>query len=860
MSIYLNGQVVSGGGQTEIQDSETIVNNESSGLDAVGIKTKDGSVLYDWVGTKEEYEAGIADGSISEDWICWVTDEEGSDKYRSMPIGSVFSVMASENYVPDGCLPCDGAEYSKTQFKQLWDTYLTGELETVSTFMPIEGITKNGKSYVFDFTTLSTDANLTIAFNFTTGNDVNSEQVLFSLDGQPIVLSGGVINYTGTFDSNEDEIFSITVSPDTTYSVEYGSGAGGFEFKIDDNRLLGFGSIDNISSLVAGSASFKGSFDLSNGFYNSAVTDYRDLPLVETVTETKMKTLLNTCTYSEYQQALDTYGQCGKFAVGSKICPIVSNASLTANGNYTGNVNDSLVYKFTQTWISSNSELVVVPDGSYKGDPIISTYLGETLEIGSSCINTNGVISNFSTSYSGYMSWNVEPAEFVIKINTGDDIDTIQGIFGNDVSVCIKGGRLGCNSQNDEGRFVSKVQISQNQDIWIKCIANSYHDGEAFYSFTGASDSYVSISGSSDLYTGGTNFGNWNIGCGYVGGSEYPFLGTVDLNESTWTDSEGSVHSMLSTWHPELKSVGITVEGTPQVGDQIGIEYSAKWYQGSTIIVPSDYGISITGTPQEGDTISFEEKAVFRVPLLKDGAVIQQAMTADELGKSYNAGLPNLDLTNEEAVTVQSGAVVNAKTGSVQIGGSKIGSGGGTSAYTSTSVVGFNLDQNSVFTEVSAVSSKNSIYGNSDTVQMNAIALRYFVVVANGTVNQSQMDWSEWSSNLSSKVDKSSLAECAVVVKVSDRSIAPSWYRIWSDGWVEQGGRIASATSQTVELLIEMADINYCLTFGAYATTSTDTEGWDMLPGSSDYTTTSFRVSSVAGRNDNWKVEGYKKE
>ena len=138
--------------------------------------------------------------------------------------------------------------------------------------------------------------------------------------------------------------------------------------------------------------------------------------------------------------------------------------------------------------------------------------------------------------------------------------------------------------------------------------------------------------------------------------------------------------------------------------------------------------------------------------------------------------------------------------------------------------------------------------------------LKYFVVVANGQTNQSQMDWSQWSSNLSSKVDKNNLTDCAVVVRTSDKSILPSWYRIWSDGWIEQGGRLVSATSQTIELLVEMADTNYCLIFGAYAPISTDTEGWDMNVGSSDYTTTSFRVTSVAGRNDNWKVEGYIKE
>lgn len=36
------------------------------------------------------------------------------------------------------------------------------------------------------------------------------------------------------------------------------------------------------------------------------------------------------------------------------------------------------------------------------------------------------------------------------------------------------------------------------------------------------------------------------------------------------------------------------------------------------------------------------------------------------------------------------------------------------------------------------------------------------------------------------------------------------WYRIWSDGWVEQGGRIASGNT-TINLLKSFADTNYCV-------------------------------------------------
>ena len=41
-------------------------------------------------------------------------------------IGSVLSIMATDTYVPNGCVPCNGAEYTRAQFPALYDTYLAG--------------------------------------------------------------------------------------------------------------------------------------------------------------------------------------------------------------------------------------------------------------------------------------------------------------------------------------------------------------------------------------------------------------------------------------------------------------------------------------------------------------------------------------------------------------------------------------------------------------------------------------------------------------------------------------------------------------------------------------------------------------
>ena len=145
------------------------------------------------------------------------------------------------------------------------------------------------------------------------------------------------------------------------------------------------------------------------------------------------------------------------------------------------------------------------------------------------------------------------------------------------------------------------------------------------------------------------------------------------------------------------------------------------------------------------------ENKTFKVPTVKDGAVIQQALTNDELGKSYNAGLPNIEGTifasrlRTDTNEVKTGAFANS--GSM----TKANTANDDSAGTSSLSIDFDA------------SLSNPIYSNSDTVQMNAVAMRYFVVVANGQVNESMMDWSAWASSLQGKanVDFSNITEQA---------------------------------------------------------------------------------------------------
>lgn len=85
-----------------------------------------------------------------------------------------------------------------------------------------------------------------------------------------------------------------------------------------------------------------------------------------------------------------------------------------------------------------------------------------------------------------------------------------------------------------------------------------------------------------------------------------------------------------------------------------------------------------------------------------------------------------------------------------------------------------------------------------------------------------------------------------------------NWYRKYSDGWIEQGGRIAgTTTSGTVNFPIAFTNTNYTMTIGQYMGSSTDTEGVAASTLISNYTTTSFRYSTTSQRDDNWYACGF---
>lgn len=90
-----------------------------------------------------------------------------------------------------------------------------------------------------------------------------------------------------------------------------------------------------------------------------------------------------------------------------------------------------------------------------------------------------------------------------------------------------------------------------------------------------------------------------------------------------------------------------------------------------------------------------------------------------------------------------------------------------------------------------------------------------------------------------------------------------TWFRVWSDGWVEQGGIISHAAAdegRTTTMPIEMMDTNYTFNREPLIYTNASGTGDAYFHGATSRTTTTFTCWLSSYVNDySWQVSGMAK-
>lgn len=166
----------------------------------------------------------------------------------------------------------------------------------------------------------------------------------------------------------------------------------------------------------------------------------------------------------------------------------------------------------------------------------------------------------------------------------------------------------------------------------------------------------------------------------------------------------------------------------------------------------------------------------FKVPTIKDGAVIEQC-GSDNVGQAYKESLPNIkgsgylvDLTQKSGTSQNAALAISGGLGSGAFWVTGIGTGPSYDASTSSSV-----------------------YQDGAKVQTDNVRMRYFIVLATGSINQSQFDWAQYQSSLALKASKD-LSDITTVGKAT----AVGWCVPDYTAGVAISGITAANTSFTV--------------------------------------------------------------
>ena len=260
----------------------------------------------------------------------------------------------------------------------------------------------------------------------------------------------------------------------------------------------------------------------------------------------------------------------------------------------------------------------------------------------------------------------------------------------------------------------------------------------------------------------------------------------------------------------------------------LGGEYSRTAYADLWAWVQTQQGYLIEESAWQakaadnGGNVPFYSKGngstTFRVPALK--CWVRGANSISEIGGYLTAGLPNITGTTKAAYgennrTTNVGALQTEIYTIGSASGRQDGGNGSDGEPIQSAILTFNAGKS------------NSIYGSSDTVQPPSI-VGLWCVKAYGTVtNVGSTDVANLAQGLTQTETRISALETNKVDKAGNAWVVESyrngteWYRVWSDGWVEQGGNLAASNV----FLKPFADATYRIVLGQSGSSSSSRVG-----------------------------------
>lgn len=408
-------------------------------------------------------------------------------------------------------------------------------------------------------------------------------------------------------------------------------------------------------------------------------------------------------------------------------------------------------------------------------------------------MNANGVLSNFSGS--NYFNLKNAYSKVVIAFKLSDVI-TKQMLYTDEFlsySLRIEDGALNRYYYSAPNTItketVCALTANANYELHLSNLTDGKYKTIAIYkngSLVIEQSGVSGIKATSNFGYGVTTDYETSSSTGWADATIYPFLGTIDLNNSYYEGSKLDTCSYA--------------------------EYETE--------------VTMTGSCWKWAVDTANEK--FRIPFIPDKVLTD---IDDNIGVRGNGiGLGVTDGTTNGTLVgdfINGGAHYGVYS-RPSLYGSSVGTPNAKLEYLDDVVIGLVPDTSKSGIEADAASAKTYK------------TIRHYVVVATGSINQSEADWSEFASSLASKanIDLSNVTQSSGLrrlIEVSDSSLMPSWYKVFEETnpqtgevkkWCEQGGLVAGGSNtDDVTLLRNFVDRNYSVITTHNYTASTSNYG-----------------------------------
>lgn len=244
------------------------------------------------------------------------------------------------------------------------------------------------------------------------------------------------------------------------------------------------------------------------------------------------------------------------------------------------------------------------------------------------------------------------------------------------------------------------------------------------------------------------------------------------------------------------------------------------------------------------------------IRLPKITGMIEGTINVSALGDLVEAGLPNITATFSQIATTLSDAS-DSVSGALYI--DRIENYAASGSARQAIFGGFDASRS------------NSIYNNSNTVQPQTIKAYIYIVIATLTKTDIEIDINNIATDLNNKADKdlvnvsssdvrNTLDNAGVRYIIETYVNGSSWYNLYSNGWIEQGGKYtySSAGQKTISLL-KSIDITRPVYFSYKLITTRSAAAYERECNVNSYTSSNFVVytSTSNGSEAFWEAKGY---